>query len=362
MELTRRDVARWRLRSQHLTGPPHASPAAAVAHSLAVQSQDPGPATWSLGQRSGADAAAVAAGFDAGQWLRTHVLRPTWHHVRPADLRWLLALTGPRVQRTNAGQVRSAGLDAAGLARATDLLAEAVRGQHRTRPELAAVLAAAGLPASGPALVSSLMHAELAGVLVSGAVRRGLRSRADEQTYALLDERAPGPGWTPPERDAALAELARRYLASHGPAADRDLAAWAGLPLTDVRRGLAATPTEQVTCEGLVLHVTPGAEPPPAGRGDDVLLVQVYDEAVLHSATKHLVGDGLTERPELLGVVLAGAQVAGRWRRTATADGLTVEVAPARPPGRERTRALAREVDRVGAFWGLPARLVLRGP
>ena len=42
------------------------------------------------------------------------------------------------------------------------------------------------------------------------------------------------------DRDAALAELARRYLAGHGPADDRDLAKWAGLPLRDARAGLSA--------------------------------------------------------------------------------------------------------------------------
>jgi hypothetical protein len=26
--------------------------------------------------------------------LRTHILRPTWHFVLPADIRWMLALTG----------------------------------------------------------------------------------------------------------------------------------------------------------------------------------------------------------------------------------------------------------------------------
>jgi hypothetical protein len=203
------------------------------------------------------------------------------------------------------------------------------------------------------------MHAEFESVLVSGVVRRGPHSTG-EQTHALLDERAPGPGWVPADRDHALAELTRRYLASHGPAADRDLAAWSGLTLTDSRRGLAAAGSDTITCEGLLLHVSPGAAPPPASP-DGVLLLQCYDEAVLHSATKHLAGDGLHERPELLGVVLAGAQVAGRWRRTSTAAGLVVEVDPAAPPGRERTRALRREVDRVGAFWGRPAELVLRG-
>jgi hypothetical protein len=44
----------------------------------------------------------------------------------------------------------------------------------------------------------------------------------------------------PVDRDRALAELARRYLLGHGPATDRDLARWAGVPLRDARAGLNA--------------------------------------------------------------------------------------------------------------------------
>ena len=43
----------------------------------------------------------VDRAFDDGSILRTHILRPTWHFVAPADIRWMLALTGPRVLAAN---------------------------------------------------------------------------------------------------------------------------------------------------------------------------------------------------------------------------------------------------------------------
>jgi hypothetical protein len=54
---------------------------------------------------------ATAAAFDAGHFLRTHVLRPTWHFVAPEDIRWLLALTGPRVHRLNGTIYRQNGVN-----------------------------------------------------------------------------------------------------------------------------------------------------------------------------------------------------------------------------------------------------------
>ena len=54
----------------------------------------------------------------------------------------------------------------------------------------------------------------------------------------------------PVDRDAALAELARRYLAGHGPAGERDLARWAGLPLRDARAGLSAIAPELERARG----------------------------------------------------------------------------------------------------------------
>ena len=81
---------------------------------MAVQSQDYAGAKWALGLRlRGSKEDQIEQAFNDGQILRTHVLRPTWHFVLPQDIRWLLELTGPRVQATNAGMQRKAGLDAA---------------------------------------------------------------------------------------------------------------------------------------------------------------------------------------------------------------------------------------------------------
>src|SRR3954467_732780 len=111
------DLRRWRLRSQRLVGPgfePTAAGGVAAVRWLgAVQSQDHEPALWSLAQRApGARRADLAAAFDAGAFIRTHVLRPTWHFVAPEDLRDLLALSGPRVAAGCAGRWRELELPA----------------------------------------------------------------------------------------------------------------------------------------------------------------------------------------------------------------------------------------------------------
>jgi hypothetical protein len=63
----------------------------------AVQAQDYPGAKWGLARRRRRAAeAAIEKAFTAGTILRTHVLRPTWHFVTPADIRWMLALTAPR--------------------------------------------------------------------------------------------------------------------------------------------------------------------------------------------------------------------------------------------------------------------------
>ena len=91
-------VAR-RLRAQRLTGAGFARPEDVVGWLGAVQAQDYGPAKWSVGARvAGATDAQVERAFAAGAILRTHVLRPTWHFVLPADIRWLLTATAPRDQ------------------------------------------------------------------------------------------------------------------------------------------------------------------------------------------------------------------------------------------------------------------------
>src|SRR3954449_8398283 len=136
-----------RLANQRLV-PPHAPSAPdLVAWLGAVQSQDYAGALWALALRSpGATRAALHEMFARGEILRTHVLRPTWHFVAPQDIRWLLALTGPRIRAANATINREFGLDDTLFARTNTLIEKAlVGGKRRTRAELGDALAQAGI-------------------------------------------------------------------------------------------------------------------------------------------------------------------------------------------------------------------------
>ena len=143
---------------------------------------------WACGRKHLTDAD-VDRAFDEGAILRTHLMRPTWHFVAPADIRWILALTAPRVHAANAYMYRKLGLKDATFARSRKVLERALRGgKQLTRSELDAALRRAGIAADGLRLAYLMMHAELSGVICSGP-RRG-----KQFTYALLDERAPGRG------------------------------------------------------------------------------------------------------------------------------------------------------------------------
>ncbi|MEO7732539.1 MAG: crosslink repair DNA glycosylase YcaQ family protein, partial [Kofleriaceae bacterium] len=131
-------VAHLRLRNQRLIGTPLATAADVVAWFGAVQAQDDAAATWAVALRTrGAVAHDVERACDDGQILRTHVLRPTWHFVAPADLRWLLALSAPRVKQAMAYYHRQLELDERTFRRSNAVLARALAGTQLTRAELA---------------------------------------------------------------------------------------------------------------------------------------------------------------------------------------------------------------------------------
>src|SRR4051812_48573567 len=162
------DLTDLRLQNQRITRPENRSVASLVAWFGAVQAQEYGPAKWGLALRSppGTTDAAIERGIDQGKILRTHVLRPTWHFVSPADIHWMLKLTGPRIQRTIAGYHRRLGLDAHVVTRATALIERALGDNGcLTRRELGAHLHRAGLPSGSMDLAHIAMNAELEGII-----------------------------------------------------------------------------------------------------------------------------------------------------------------------------------------------------
>ena len=365
------DVRRWRLHSQELLGPGCAptgeGAAQVVRRSGAVQSQDHQPALWSLARRccgpSGPPPteSVLGAAFDAGAFLRLHVLRPTWHFVAPERLKDLVALTGPRIAASLAGRWRELGLPADLPEKATDVLVSGIteRGPL-TRPDAAAVLEAAGISVDGQRLPHLLMYAELAGVLTSGP------TRGRQQTWALVTDRTP-PG-PPADRAEVLRELARTFVRSHAPVTERDFAWWSGLSLTDVRQGLASARPELDVLELGGRRYWHAGLPAGVGVENDgpaVHLVQSYDEyLVAHTESRDLADPhgfaGHMPRGALLGTaVLVDGVLVGRWRRALSERRVDVVVTPFLTLGRRVRAELELEAERYAAFVERPLRLVL---
>src|SRR6185295_3655744 len=165
------DIVRRRLANQYLAAPGPNKASDVVRALGAVQAQDYAGAKWALAQRTrGATDAEVERELSDGRILRTHVLRPTWHFVAPADIRWMLELTAPRVNAAMAYYDRVLELDDAVFRRSNAALTKALAGgKHLTRAELGQVLEKANIGVtSGQRLGHLMMRAELDAVVCSG--------------------------------------------------------------------------------------------------------------------------------------------------------------------------------------------------
>jgi len=283
-------------------------------------------------------------------------MRPTWHFVTPADIRWILELTGPRVQRVIGHYKRRQELDARTCTRATAIFDHALRdGQHLTRAELGAQLARAKLTAKGIRLALLTMHAELEAVVCSG------RRRDGQLTYALVAERAPRPRRL--SRDEALGELTQRYFRSHGPATIRDFVWWSGLTSADTKRGLEIVRARSQEVDGHT-YWTVGRLAADASRQREVHLLPVYDEylvayrdrvAVPHATASIRASSGATTFQHTL--VIDG-QVAGTWKAVRGADGVGVAVIPMKALTTREQRGVDDALARYGRFLDAPVALV----
>lgn len=329
-----------------------------MRHLLAAQSQDYPGAVWALGQRvATGTAASIGSDFDDGSFIRTHVLRPTWHFVAPEDLRWLLALTGPRLIRAAAHRHRALEIDDDLLGRSASVFERAISdGGPQTRPELGIALRRAGIEAEAGRLMHLIMWAEYRALLCSGPRKGKL------QSYALLEQRVPPA--RPRDRDEALMELAERYVAGHGPVQDVDLAWWSGGSLGEARRGLqgAADRVERtVMPDGRTFWSADDGgrrAAPPAGR--TVHLLPNFDELLVAMRDRR---DGAhsdlpeeARRPEHIfsDVIVVDGQVVGEWDRPAPSGAPRLGLRPriVLDPG-TRT-AVEAAADRYARFIGRP--------
>jgi hypothetical protein len=243
------------------------------------------------------------------------------------------------------------GLTPGATDRAVETIAAALTEEGPlSRAALKERLAAHGLPTAGQATPHLLSAAVRRGVAVLGPVHDG------EPAYALTRDWL-GPSPPASDRGTALAELARRWLAGHGPATDADLAGWAGLALRDARAGLQAIGRELVQLEDGLVDLAARAAIPASGAPPRLL--PAFDPYLLgwrdrgfavpdeHAARVH-PGGGI-----LRAAATAGGRVVGTWSARRARGRLQVTLEPFAPLRERTARALATDARDVARFEGL---------
>jgi len=344
--VTEQAILAERLTAQGLSGPALPDPVAVAERLLAVQGQDPRGFRLAVRARTeGLHAADVERALSEDRTLLvTWLNRGTLHLVRSEDYPWLQALTTPPLLTSSSRRLRQEGVSEADAERAVATIERAIEDEGpRTRAQLRDHLDAAGLQTEGQALIHLLFLVAVRGIAVRGPVV------GKQHAYVLVREWLGEP--KPVDRDAALAELARRYLVGHGPASDRDLAKWTGLPLRDARAGLGAIGSELEQGEDALVRLAkrPPAEeiPPPRllGAFDPVLLGWTSREPVLGRHTNLVTRNGIFHP-----FAMADGRAVAKWGFAAG----VVSLEPLQRIPAKISAALEADADEVARFLTSP--------
>ena len=360
-QMTSGEFTHRRLHHQRIVRPSidHSSfdhPGQVVHWMGAMQAQDYGQALWAVALRTtAATRTDVEQAITERSIVLTWPMRGTIHFVAATDVRWMLELCAPRKLAADGLRLKQLELDFPILGRCKHLFQTALGGgQCLTRSAMLELLENAGINPKGQRGYHILWHLAQSGLICFGP------RQAKDQTFVLLEE------WVPnapiQSRDDSLAELAKRYFTSHGPATVQDFAGWTGLTLRDARAGLesvqsqlvsevrdrleywwAVTATEVSTAQGSGVHLLPGFDEYILGYKDrrDVMTVE-------HAQRIVPGGNGV-----FLPMIVVDGQVVGTWKRTVKKSGVQVLLEPFLEIDALEER-VQNAVMRYCAFHGLP--------
>lgn len=330
------------------------TPHALVTHLGAVQAQDYPMSKWAFGVRlPHATDASIEAALDAGELVRTHVLRPTWHIVSGQDVRWMLALTSKYIKASAAIRDRDLGIDSVLYTRTNDLIAKALEGgKNLTREEIMQELEKGGVATNSSRAVHFMMNAEQDGIVCNGVMK------TKKQTYALLDEKVkPGRALS---REEALANLARRYFTSHAPATLQDFQWWSGLPMSEARVALESIKSNLESFEsGAKTYFMGESTPFSSASESSVFFLPAFDEYTVSYKDRSTVFDpqwhknAITSNGIFKPIIVRDGLVIGIWKRTIQKNKVVVEVEFFDPKDALEQGVMENAVAGFGKFLGL---------
>ncbi|MBL7818361.1 MAG: AlkZ family DNA glycosylase [Saprospiraceae bacterium] len=351
------NIPAFRLHQQNIIKSRFDTPQYLVAYMGAIQAQDYPMSKFAIGLRlPNATDATIEAALDAGELVRTHVLRPTWHIVSGQDVRWMLALTGKSIKASAASRDRDLGIDAALYAKTNDLIVKALEGgKNLTREEIMQYLEQHGVATNSSLAVHFMMNAETDAIVCNG------KMRGKDITYALMDEKVPK--GLDLSREEALATLAERYFTSHAPATVHDFQWWSGLNMTDAKKGLESIKNQLNTVDfnGKTYFFsknhdyTEGVE--------SLFFLPAFDEYTVSYKDRSTIFDPIWHKEAITSngifkpIIVANGKVVGIWKRTIAKNKVVVE-----PSFFSKTDALPPEtiqkvMQKFGDFLGLSVQV-----
>jgi hypothetical protein len=334
--MTSQDIALRRLFSQQITGGRFTEPAGLVQWMGCIRAEDFTGAKWTIGHRVGGSTDdSIERAFNQGLILRTHVMTPAWHFIAREDIHWMLALTAQRLKLFYKGLHRTLGVDDELLKKSKRIMATELEEGQMTRLQLRKVLGQHNIHTDDLRLGLLLMDAELDGLVCSG-------SRDGRQfTYALLEERAPLMTRRY-DKAESIAELARRYFLSRGPATLPDFTLWSGLRLTEASAGIEMNKrwlTSEVI-NGQAYWFDPSCKI--SDHDHSLFLLPAFDELAV----------AYTNNGIFKPAVIIDGQVAGTWTRVLGKGTVSIDVTTPLKKDRALNAGIREEAARYSTFLG----------
>ncbi len=345
------EISNIRLASQRIEPSAFENVKKLVSWMGAMQSQDFAMAKWAIGARiNGATNETVEAAFNKGEIIRTHLMRPTWHIISSDDIHWMLELTAPRIKSLMKSRNYELGLSDEVILKTNGIIEKALsEKEYLTREELTVKFNTANIKTDENRLSHILVSAELDGVVCSGP------ANGNKQTYALLSKRAPNRKVL--NKDEALAELAKRYFTSHGPATLKDFTWWSGLSVTEARKALDFVKSdfisETVNSEDYWFS---GSLSEFRKNKSSVYFLPAYDEFLI-SYTNRSASISQVENPKAISnngifrpVIIENGQVIAIWKRTIKKDNVIIEIDFFTPPDEKMKLRTEEAAIQFGIF------------
>ena len=351
-------ISRQRLHNLQIASSKFQNPVALLSYCGAIQGQDYHGAKWSLGLRiPGSTESQIEQAIADKQVVRAWLMRGTLFLLAARDLRWMLDLIAPRVIKQFQRRYRELDLDEKTLLKSNEILLNALKdGQQLSRRQLYAILEENNISTEGQRGFYITQRASLDAHIIHTTVA------GNDPNFLSFEDTIPQGNLL--SRDAALAELARRYFSSRGPATLRDFAWWTGLLIADVRAGFEAIQAEltEITHDGQSYwYVTRSIAEETV---KSVYMLPGFDEYILgYQNRDEVLNPEYTQKicPGKNGVffptIVINGQIQGIWKRTFKSKHVVIDVTAFTAFTTKEKEAISSESERFGAYLEIPVNI-----